>query len=729
LDAEDVIRKEIEATLAANHLNIYSLQSCPELNEAYDFVEQRATSTLQRWEQRDVVHALPLYLATRHRYAVDAMLFIFVRLARILRLRVQTTYDENLIDTNRVLFEHRGGELVALRKAVLQAIKSGNPKTLAPFRQLLITLEEQGEESISHQGYYDLMASRGTFTRKLAHRLKSIKFEGRDAHARSVVYCLGEVFRFAPFAEPVPRHIHQRLLFLDVSRAQLTNRRIFESVLLITLADMLWLGRVTSPQSAQFGNRWETITKSSNNIQENTIQAIIRKAKKDLRTAWDALKDPTIQAKVVAKSRLVTRRPPRKLLEDEEKKYQQAKQQFLNSQYPISIVDVLMQVHNSTGMLDAFQPSKNARRYLVNDQRVRLSLGVTLARGMNIGIVQMSTLLGRWYTLGRLQNFDDAYVTIPNLLLANKILLDCWDQRGLGKIWGQGHGVAADGRSVMASERNLLSGYHYRHRRSGVTLYWLVRDDWMAARVGVIGNHEWESWFLLDGLLNPIGGQAPLWSTGDMHGQHLALWGLAALMGKDIRARFRGLSHVVLYSDENVSRLPVRGVQRIRWGLIERAIPAFCKIVSALREGKITARDILRTWNLYDVDGMNVIEPLRELGKVVRTKFILDYAMSEDSRQTIREGCNRAETWNSFQEAVFWGHGGRIRTNDSRRQTINALSMMLIMNSIVFFNAEKHGKKLRKIEGSCPVTWEHIRLLGDYRITLSRRTVGRGVKN
>ena len=137
LDAEDIVRREIEVTLAANHIDISVLLAQPGLNEAFDFVDRRATSTLQRWERREVVRALPLYLAARHRQAIDAILFTFIRLVRILRLRIQATYDERIVDTNRTLFEQHGGEMVALRRAVLEAIETGNPALLRPFRQLL----------------------------------------------------------------------------------------------------------------------------------------------------------------------------------------------------------------------------------------------------------------------------------------------------------------------------------------------------------------------------------------------------------------------------------------------------------------------------------------------------------------------------------------------------------------------------------------------------------------
>ena len=480
---------------------------------------------------------------------------------------------------------------------------------------------------------------------------------------------------------------------------------------------------MTSPRSQRFGNRWDAVVESRSGRDEESVRETIDYIHEDLHETWAELEALVKSPSCVKNERLVNHQPPRKRLDEDESRRQRAHRQFLERRRPLSIVDVLMYVHESTGMLNAFQMPPSARHQLSSDQRLRLSLAVILARGMNVGIAQMSTLLGRWYTIGRLTNFDEGYMTVRNLQEANRILLDVWDERNLGRTWGRGQGVAADGRSIAASERTLLAGYHFRHRRSGVTLYWLVRDDWMAARVGVIGNHEWESWYLLDGILAPVGGHLPDWATGDTHGQHLALWGLSCLMGKEIRARFRRLSHVKLYNDDPQNALPLIDVQRINWKIVDRAIPSLTRLVAAIRNGQLSAKDVLRTWNIIDEQGLNVTEALRELGKAERTKFILQYAMDESMRVEIQSACNRIESWNSFQQALFWGHGGRLRATDPARQEIDALCMQLLMNAIVFYNAERFGRILKNIEGSCPVIWEHIRMLGDYRITMSRRKV------
>lgn len=728
LEIEDNIRREIDETLIANGLALPVLLSQPDLDDAFEFVDCRANSTLERWEMREVIRAIPLYLASRHQQAVDAILFTFVRLARLLKLRVQTNYDEQTEGENRALFEKRAGEFKGLRRAVLNVLEHGDPSILKPFRPVLQKLEEQGEEAITQHGYYQLLANRGTFARKIARRLRGIHLEGRDANASIVLQALQEVFLFAPFAEEIPRTVRKQLSFLDVSEAHLSNRRVFESIVLITVADLLWLGRITSQQSKRFGNIWDLVATSEKDHDIKSVETKLSVVEKELHRAWDDLQKAAGSSPAVINGKLVSKRPPRKWLLEEELLHKKAKQKFLASIRPISIVDLMAEVNDCAGILDAIRLERVRGRHLLDEQRRRLALAVVLARGMNVGVPQMSTLLGRWYTVGRLTNFDESYLTIKSLRLANGILLNTWERLGLGKFWGSGTSVAADGRSILASERNLQSGYHYRHRKSGVTLYWLVRDDWIGARVGVIGNHDWESWFLLDGLLNPVGGSAPQWAAGDTHGQHLSLWGLSYLTGKSIRARFRRLSGVKLYHDGPVKDLPLRGVLQIRWYLIERSLPSILKLVMAIRRERLAVRDILRIWNIYDEKGVNISEALRELGKAIRSIYVLRFALSEDMRKEVRETCNRAETWNSFQEAVFWGHGGRMRTNNPRRQEVNALCMQLLMNSIVFYNAFKYGQKLRKIKGSCPVTWEHVRLFGDYRITSGRLTIGGDAK-
>jgi TnpA family transposase len=173
----------------------------------------------------------------------------------------------------------------------------------------------------------------------------------------------------------------------------------------------------------------------------------------------------------------------------------------------------------------------------------------------------------------------------------------------------------------------------------------------------------------------------------------LSLWGLGNLLGLDIRARFRAIKNVNLYkTDDNCMGEPMKYVDSIDWNIIKKCISSVLKLVNAVKSRKRGSKDFLSTWNIYDDKGVNVAEGLREIGKVYRTKFILRYLMDKGLQQDIREGCNRAEFWNKFQDAVFWGNGGVISSNNTNKQHASTLFLMLIMNAIVFYNGSFWGK-------------------------------------
>jgi len=94
--------------------------------------------------------------------------------------------------------------------------------------------------------------------------------------------------------------------------------------------------------------------------------------------------------------------------------------------------------------------------------------------------------------------------------------------------------------------------------------------------------------------------------------------------------------------------------------------------------------------------------------------------MDVDLQCEIRAGCNQAEFWNNFQDAVYWGRKGVISSNNPFRQRLSALFMMLIMNAIVFYNKACLGPRIENELGNIkysPVFWQHINFLGKFLIS------------
>jgi len=713
---EHKILRDITNTLVKNNLNPVEILANPNCDRLFQFVERRRPSLLSKWEQRKVLEALPFYLAARLRESIDAVLLCLIRKARLLRSRVNDEVEEDRRAESLAFMERSGRHFRELQAAIAEALAQGSPEPLMPFQKTLARLTKESTSTLDRNRLYRLIGSRGSYTRKIARRLVGIHFRGHEPHAKATIEALQEVFSFAPFEKKVQQNIVEKLDFLRVPSSLLSLRQVFEPIVIITLADYLWSGRVTVDLSRRYSFIWSQVPKA-----KKKIDAIewIKHRRKQFEKAWSVFEKQAIRYDLVKDGRLRIQRLPRQKSDLEELYHRRRHEELVSDFNIISILELVFKVNRSTNYLDEFRLSRKAPHQLSNEERLRLVAGTLITQGMNIGIREMPTVLDSKYTVGRLQDFIDNYMTKENLVAALDSLLRRWIEREMGLFWGPGHLMSVDGRVVGAFKNNLLSRYHYRKGRSGMTRYWTVRDDGMPTGVRPLGNQDWESWYALDELLHPLASQDLRSSCGDTQGQFLTMWGLSELVDKEILARFRRPSRVLLFKPSARNRAKLKNLRTVQWEKIEHGLPCMLQLTEAVQAGKVKAVDILRRVHLYDDNGLNVMEAFHELGKVNRTEFLLRYASDEELQLRVRNACNDAELWNSFHEAIFWGNGGKLRSNDPHRQEESLLALTLLMASIVFHNVETYGKQLKKAKAPTPVIWDHIQVLGKYQFRRS----------
>ncbi|WP_233146186.1 Tn3 family transposase, partial [Pigmentiphaga sp. NML080357] len=149
------------------------------------------------------------------------------------------------------------------------------------------------------------------------------------------------------------------------------------------------------------------------------------------------------------------------------------------------------------------------------------------------------------------------------------------------------------------------------------------------------------------------------------------------------------------------------------------------RLATSIKQGTVTASLMLRKLGSYPrQNGLAVA--LRELGRIERTLFILDWLQSVELRRRVHAGLNKGEARNALARAVFFNRLGEIRDRSFEQQRYRASGLNLVTAAIVLWNTvylERAANALRGhgqavddglLQYLSPLGWEHINLTGDY---------------
>lgn len=116
----------------------------------------------------------------------------------------------------------------------------------------------------------------------------------------------------------------------------------------------------------------------------------------------------------------------------------------------------------------------------------------------------------------------------------------------------------------------------------------------------------------------------------------------------------------------------------------------------------------------------------RELGRLHRTRFILDWLQNPDLRRRTTTGLNKGESRNALARAVFFNRLGEIRDRSFEQQRYRTSGLNLLTAAIVLWNtvylervihtlqAEDPALNPELFQHLSPLGWEHINLTGNY---------------
>ena len=361
-----------------------------------------------------------------------------------------------------------------------------------------------------------------------------------------------------------------------------------------------------------------------------------------------------------------------------------------------SIVDVLTDCEHWLGWTKHFSPVSGLLQRL--DQPQQRYITTTLCYGCYLGPTQTARSVGD-FDRKQIAYVNHYHVTEQDLIEANNTVINKYNTFTLPRTWGSGKTASVDGTKWDMYERNLLSEYHVRYKGWGGIGYYHISDMYIALFSNFIPCGAWESIYLFDGLYENTSNIHPDTLYTDTQGQSETVFGLAYLLSVELLPRIRGWKHLTFY-------LPYRSFttehiqdifsDHIDWNLIKDHYHSMMRVVISISKGKIRPSTILRKLGTYSRKNKLYLA-FRELGRAVRTIFLLKLIKDKDLRKTVSTATNTAESWNNFVKWLGFGNNGVIPSNNREQQRRYVRYNHLVANLLILHNTDAMTRVLQDL--------------------------------
>ncbi len=390
----------------------------------------------------------------------------------------------------------------------------------------------------------------------------------------------------------------------------------------------------------------------------------------------------------------------------------------------IRITDLLTEVAGWTRFPNCFTHLRTGEVGADN----RILMAGLLADGLNLGLTRMAEACSV-ASLGQLAWMSDWHIREETYTLALRCLVNQQQNEPFAAVFGGGTASSSDGQFFQAAGFGRDAGSLNAHYspKPGFKVYTHLSDRYGPFYSRLIAATTSEAQHVLDALLYHQTDVSTRRHHTDGGGDSDHVFALCALLGFQFAPRIPGLKHRRLYSFGKPSTWPTLEPMiagRINVALIRTHWPEILRIATSIRTGTVTASLIMRQLASYPRQN-GVAAALRELGRLERTLFTLNWIDDPELRRTTGQELNKGESRNSLARAVFIHRLGEIRDRTYENQQHRVSGLNLLVTAIILWNTRylEHAVATRRrvedipdhlLAHLSPLGWEHINLTGDY---------------
>jgi TnpA family transposase len=306
----------------------------------------------------------------------------------------------------------------------------------------------------------------------------------------------------------------------------------------------------------------------------------------------------------------------------------------------VKVTDLLLEVDRWTSFTDDFTHLKEPEP--AKDRALLLT--VILADAINLGLNKMAeacpgTSIAKLSWLSAWHIRDETYSK------ALATLVNHQHRQTFASHWGEGTTSSSDGQRFQAGGRGEEAGQvNLRYgTEPGVLFYTHVSDQYAPFHTKVINATVRDATHVLDGLLYHESDLRIEEHYTDTAGFTDHVFALCHLLGFRFAPRIRDLADKRIYVLDKGSAYPalaglVGGTLNVR--LIATHWNDILRLASSIKQGTVTASLILRKLGAYPRQNSLALA-LRELGRLERTLFTLQWLQSPELRQRVQLGLNK----------------------------------------------------------------------------------------
>jgi TnpA family transposase len=391
----------------------------------------------------------------------------------------------------------------------------------------------------------------------------------------------------------------------------------------------------------------------------------------------------------------------------------------------LRITELFAEVHRWTGFADRFAHLRTG----APPDDARALMTAVLADATNLGLTRMARSAGA-FSHSRLLWIAEWHVRDETYQAALACLVEAIHAQPFTKIWGDGDTSSSDGQFFRAGGHGeARADYNAKYgSEPGVKFYTHVSDRYAPFYSKLIEANASEAPHVLDGLMHHESSVDIREHYTDTAGAIDHVFGLCQLLGFHFAPRIRDLADRRLYVVG--ARDAYKALDPLIGGTIDLRVIAenweeMLRLAASIKAGTVAPSAILRRLAAYPRQNA-LAKALREIGRLERTLFTLDWISDPALRRRTNAGLNKGEAHHALKRAVFFHRLGEIRDRTFENQRYRASGLNLAVAAIILWNTVYLGLAVDELRSRgeiipddllahvAPLGWEHIAFNGDY---------------